>query len=76
VDVYLPRIDILSILGEEQVSCFEGTLFQYLRPGLIEKKKSVEITKAKNMQPQENLTKTLLVKSLESLMIKEFPPMK
>jgi len=32
VDVYQPRIDLLSILREEQVSCFEKTLFQYLRP--------------------------------------------
>ncbi len=32
VDVYLPRIDILSILGPEQISFFEGTMFQYLRP--------------------------------------------
>lgn len=32
VDVYLPRIDLLSILRDEQISYFEGTLFQYLRP--------------------------------------------
>ena len=30
VDVYLPRIDILSLLRPAQVSCFEGTIFQYL----------------------------------------------
>jgi len=32
VDVYFPRIDLLSILREEQISCFEETIFQYLRP--------------------------------------------
>ena len=32
VDVYLPRIDLLSILSIDQIECFTGTLFQYLRP--------------------------------------------
>lgn len=32
VDVYLPRIDIFSILEEEQILCFEKTVFQYLKP--------------------------------------------
>jgi hypothetical protein len=32
VDVYLPRIDIFSLLQPEQVACFAGTLFQHLKP--------------------------------------------
>ena len=31
VDVYLPRIDILSLLKPEQIACFAGTLFQHLK---------------------------------------------